>query len=294
MEYFVVEKKLLSVVIATLGGGSLEKTIEHLNAGTIIPFEILICIPEEDSERVNSFCFDNVRVIKTACRGQVSQRSIGFQSSTGKFVLQLDDDMFVEKRCLENLINIISSDQEKVAVAPALLYLPNNKSFYQRPTNNFFLKLYYWLLNGKKGYQPGVITLAGTNIGVDPNYVKENIIDVEWVPGGCLLHSRSNVIAEDFYPFKGKAYSEDLYHSFFLKQNKVKLKVCTLAQCFLDDDLVVYDFSFCEFFCFINADIKARGHLIKLSKKSIIRMYIYYIVVLLRYFSIQIKKWVGN
>lgn len=102
MEKFVVEKKLLSVVIATLGGGSLKKTIEHLNAGSVVPFEILICIPMENSAKVDDLFFDNVRVIKTACSGQVSQRSVGFKRSTGRFVLQLDDDMFVEKKCLEN------------------------------------------------------------------------------------------------------------------------------------------------------------------------------------------------
>ena len=230
-----------------MGGGSLKKTIEHLNAGSVVPFEILICIPMDESAQVDGLFFDNVRIIKTACRGQVSQRSVGFKKSTGRFVLQLDDDMFVEKKCLENLINIIS-DQGKVAVAPALLYLSNKKSFYQRPSNIFFLKLYYWLLNGKSGHQPGKITLAGTNIGVDPEYVKGNIIDVEWVPGGCLLHSRSNIIVEDFYPFTGKAYSEDLYHSYYLKKNKVKLKICTFAQCFLDDDLIVYNFSIYDFF----------------------------------------------
>ncbi len=52
---FSKEKNLLSVVIATLGGDSLEKTIDHLNVGTITPFEILICIPTEDAYRVNNF-----------------------------------------------------------------------------------------------------------------------------------------------------------------------------------------------------------------------------------------------
>ena len=291
MEKFVVEKKLLSVVIATLGGGSLKKTIEHLNAGSVVPFEILICIPMENSAKVDDLFFDNVRVIKTACSGQVSQRSVGFKRSTGRFVLQLDDDMFVEKKCLENLINIIG-DQAKVAVAPALLYVSNKKSFYQRPPNILFLKLYYWILNGKSGHQPGKITLAGTNIGVDPEHVKENIIDVEWVPGGCLLHSRSNIITDDFYPFKGKAYSEDLYHSYFLIKNRIKLKICTSSKCFLDDDVPVYDFSFTDFYQFFKSDLKARKYLVYLSKKSINRMYMYYFFVMLRYFLRQIKiKW---
>ena len=42
----------LTVVIPTLGGDSLFKTIELINSGTIVPEEILVCIPKEEAYRV--------------------------------------------------------------------------------------------------------------------------------------------------------------------------------------------------------------------------------------------------
>ena len=291
---FSKEKNLLSVVIATLGGDSLEKTIDHLNVGAIKPFEILICIPTEDACRVNDFFFKNVRVIKTSCRGQVAQRAIGFQKARGRYVLQLDDDMLVTKTCVEYLLNTAIAEGGNVAIAPALICDSSRKSFYQRPRNQLLLWVYYWLLNGSSGYQPGKITLAGTNVGIDPRFVEDDVVEVEWVPGGCLLHRRDNLITDNFYPFSGKAYSEDLYHSYFLKLNQVKLMVCNSAECFLDDSVVVYNFTVLDFLSYLKADLKARSHLVKLTKNSLTRMYVYYVFTILRYISIKIKGCLGS
>lgn len=284
----------VSVVIATLGGEQLFETIEVLNQGTIIPCEILVCLPEEDALLVKRLSFPNVRVINAARRGQVAQRAIGFQKASGRFVLQLDDDILVSNDCLECLLNVITLDAAKVAVAPSLLFKSSRKSFYQTPKNKTLLQLYYWLINGVRGYQPGSITMAGTNVGVDPQFVEYDTVEVEWVPGGCLLHHRDCLIVDDFYPFTGKAYSEDLYHSYFLRKNKVKLMVCTSAECFLDDTMVVYNFSVPEFISYVQADLKARIHLVRISKKSVIRMYVYYAFVILRYASARFKKILGH
>lgn len=47
--------------------------------------------------------------------------------------------------------------------------------------------------------------------------------EVEWLPGGCVLHHRENLILEDFYPFVGKAFAEDLFHARLLRINNVRL-----------------------------------------------------------------------
>lgn len=68
-----LEQKDVSVVIPTLGGETLIKTIEKVNSGSIIPAEILVCIPEEEVFRVGNIAIGNVKVIKTKCHGQVAQ-----------------------------------------------------------------------------------------------------------------------------------------------------------------------------------------------------------------------------
>ena len=45
------------------------------------------------------------------------------------------------------------------------------------------------------------------------------------------MHRRENLILYDYYPFKGKAYAEDLFHSLLLKKKGVKLLRCGSAIC---------------------------------------------------------------
>ena len=105
----------VSVVIATLGGELLKDTIEQLNKGSIIPTEILICIPEEDFIEGKEMEVFNVKIIKTECRGQVAQRAVGFREARCPYVLQLDDDIILDHSCLEELWKVVSSNA-KVAV----------------------------------------------------------------------------------------------------------------------------------------------------------------------------------
>ncbi len=101
------EARAVSVVIATLGGTTLTGTIAGLNSGTVVPAEILVCVPELETSCIAPLKFDNVRVVPTPCRGQVAQRAVGFQEAKYDFVLQLDDDMFVDTQCLERLLTVM-------------------------------------------------------------------------------------------------------------------------------------------------------------------------------------------
>ena len=111
--------KNVSVVIPTLGGDSLHGTIEQINRGSLVPFEILICIPDNDVHKIKNYSFSNVRVISTSVRGQVAQRAIGFFEAKGIFVMQLDDDIFIDEFCLERMVNVFFKlNDKKIAVCP--------------------------------------------------------------------------------------------------------------------------------------------------------------------------------
>jgi hypothetical protein len=270
----------LSVVIATLGGRSLSGTIEQLNSGSVVPSEILICIPKQESSCVENLAYSNVKIIHTVCRGQVYQRAVGFQLARGKFVLQLDDDLLVDTLCVEKLVNTLLSNSEKVAVAPSLVLATTGLSCYHEPGNRTLFRIYFWIVNGIRGYVPGTITKAGTCIGVDPALSDKEIIEVEWVPGGCVMHYRSNLIFENYYPFGGKAYCEDLFHSYFLSQKGIKLFINTTALCYLLDDSTSPN-SASGYWDVMCADLKVRKFFVRLSGKSIVRMYFHYLVLLL-------------
>ena len=214
-----IQSYRLTTVIATLGGDSLRGTIEALNCGTKVPDEILICIPANEVHKVSDFDFPNVKLIVTETRGQVLQRAIGFKNAKNDIVMQLDDDVCVDTHCVEQLLKTLNAEGPMVAVAPSFLCMSSGDSIYKRDGNSKLLPLFYWLVNGKAGYQPGTIGLSGVCFGVDPKADGKRIHDVEWVPGGCVVHCRENLVLENYYPFKGKAYGEDLIHSLILTQS---------------------------------------------------------------------------
>ncbi len=232
---FSKEKNLLSVVIATLGGDSLEKTIDHLNVGTIKPFEILICIPTEDAYRVNNFFFKNVRIIKTLCRGQVAQRAIGFQKARGRYVLQLDDDVLLKEDALQELVEELQHLGRGNALAPLYYNAVTGRCIHE-PKGGFsgwlFIFWTYSICGAPWGLKRmGVVTAVGLNYGVDGRHCGIKPFKTQWLPGGCVLCFSEDVIRENFFPYKGKAYCEDLMHSFLRTKKGICHWVIPSAKC---------------------------------------------------------------
>jgi hypothetical protein len=225
----------VSVVIATLGGDCLAATIEKLNAGTVVPAEILICIPEIEAPRAARLAGGNVTVVATPCRGQVAQRAWGFRQARHEFVLQLDDDIHVDATCIERLRACVSRFRD-VAAGPKLHDLATGeyRSFLTPSSdgNRHFERLMFWVINGKGGYEPGRIGRAGICMGL-PDEPAE-WFDIGWLPGGCVLHRRANLVLSDYYPFRGKAFAEDLFHSVELTRKGVRLVRCGSASCYVD------------------------------------------------------------
>lgn len=280
----------VSVVIPTLGGESLVRTIEQLNRGTLIPKEILICIPESDSFKVNNITDQNVKIIRTQCRGQVAQRSIGFQQAQSPFVLQLDDDILVREKCIEQLLTCIIPD-EKVAAGPKFFDLATKQyESFLVPTKgkaSIFEGIIYWIINGSLGYVPGKISKAGINMGLPET--PEIWEDVDWLPGGCLLHRRENLILCDFYPFAGKAHAEDLFHSHLLRKNGIQLVRCGYAKC----DVDFSSSSFNGVYNFVKSYIeysKRVTHLLYENKVSVIRFYSFIVVNMFRLVGRRITR----
>jgi len=266
---------VISVVIPSLGG-NLDKTINCLNNGTIVPDEIIVCLPNKNHVVDNASNFNNVEIIYSEKYGQVFQRICGFYKSRYEYVMQLDDDIYVEKDCLENLVKYISRDERRLAVSPYWYNSANNSALHQKKKQGLLMAFYYQIINGEAGYLPGKISLAGTNFGVDFGEVEGNLIEVDWQPGGCVLHNRNNLILQDFYPYRGKAYSEDLMHSLLLRRSGVTLVVIRDAICMTGINLRLFKAKD------ILADIKSRSHFVKMANLSSIRMSIYYIIYIIK------------
>ena len=127
-------------------------------------------------------------------------------------------------------------------------------------------------MNGKVGYQPGIISLSGVGFGFCFNRNLQNKMQLEWLPGGCILHRTDNLITENYFPFSGKAYSEDLIHSLLLKKNEVKLYICNNAIAFIEP--IFYPDSLIELY----KQYKATKYVAKMRGKGFARLHLFYFI----------------
>ena len=263
----------ISVVIPSLGG-DLCDTLDSINSSSVYPDEVIVCLPNDSHSVKNADRYENLSVIYAGRYGQVYQRIVGFHQAKGDYICQVDDDLLLDNQCLEKLLSSLKGLPKASTVSPCFFNI-NGEPFF-KISKTTLLATYYYLINGRNGYKPGGVTLAGTNIGVIPSDVTSNLVKVEWQPGSCVMHRRGNLVLEDFYPYKGKAYCEDLIHSFLLRQAGVGLFVNTHAKCtvFLNprpsllNELV--------------PDFKIRLYFVNMAGLSKVRMLIHYVMYIIR------------
>jgi glycosyltransferase involved in cell wall biosynthesis len=265
----------IEVVIPTLGGPSLEATIAALNAGTVIPDEIVLCVPEAEARDLRKFSAPNVRVLPTRSRGQVSQRAEGFRQATRPLVLQLDDDLTVAPTCLERLRDSLNTLGRATAVAPSLVDRETGVSLYKKPNRPAWAdRIYYALLNGAGGYQAGRVYLSGAAVGIDATAPGPDLREAQWLPGGCVLHYREELVLDAYFPFPGKAFCEDIIHSHLMTSRGVRLFVDVRAECGVES-IEDSTFSLGQFRRMLIADFRARRHYLRLASRPSARLYLF-------------------
>ena len=280
----------VSVVIATLGGESIKDTLESLNNSSIVPKEIIICIPEEYATNVKHLNYSNLKILKTTVRGQVAQRVVGFQNAKFPFVLQLDDDITLDFYCIEKLLDTVISNKN-IASGPKLYdHLTKEYHSFLIPSETklvWFNKIFYYIANGKIGYQPGKISKSGVNFGIPET--PSTFYNVDWLCGGCLMHRKENLILTNYFPISGKAYAEDLFHSKLLRNNNVILVRSGEAKCYVD-------FTSSKGGGWLNIirnfpkPLIAVNIFVKSINGSVTRMYIVNFFIIIRLFLIKIFK----
>jgi glycosyltransferase involved in cell wall biosynthesis len=228
--------KGLSVVIATLGDVWVENTINSLLAGSIVPDEILICIPDEREANVANLRSDVVKVILTGVKGQVKQRAVGFRAAQHSLVMQLDDDILLEKETISKLVTHIQQLGKGNVISPVFYGKKTGKCIHQLSTGLLKNVFDVIICNAKWGiYKMGTVTPTGINYGVDDALCKMELMQTQWLPGGCVLSFREDLITDDFFPFEGKAYCEDIFHSYYRSQAKTKMWVASRVKAFIDE-----------------------------------------------------------
>ena len=239
----------LTIVIPSLGKNILYDNLNQFHDLVKKYAEIIVILPYniQPNSKYNKF-FSNIKFlnIKHDLTGQVSQRIEGFNNATKKYVLQLDDDCFMNIISFFKLFYSLKKNGLNCAVGPIYYDIKSPLNPIHK-INNSFLGLFkrfilFILANVPMGSnRMGTISELGTNYGVDPNFLLKENLKVQWLPGGCILHYNKNLILKNYYPFEGKAYCEDLIHSHFLKKNKISLFNVNKTFCYTDMPLFPSD-----------------------------------------------------
>ena len=233
----------VSIVITSLGGEDLKNLLKNLYAQLDIEsdYEIILTLPKDININYSLNNFKKLKVIKTYFYGQVNQRIIGFKNVSKKYVLQIDDDVEISPKEILNLKKKLILLGNKTSISPLFFDRYNKKKCIYNLSNssfNLFLKniITFLICKSKWGLRrSGTLTILGTNYGVDNRIFKnKNLIEVDWLPGGCIMHLNENLHKHDYFPFRGKAYCEDLIHSSILKNKNIRLYVCNDSICYTD------------------------------------------------------------
>ena len=210
----------VSVVIASLGTSVLKNTLDTLAQSDGLVAEVIVVYPRDRSLEIDGGCYDErFRFIPFAGQGQVSQRIYGFNLVNESLTLQLDDDCIIENEYLSRLVTKMEELGNDAVLAPSG-YDPAKKRFLGRARKaSLIYKLASCMLLGARFGEArmGTISRAGTIYSVDPSRMVKEFIEVEWLPGGCVLHWSKNLINYNYYPFRGRACLEDAMHCVLMR-----------------------------------------------------------------------------
>ena len=269
----------ISVVIPTIGSRNLKRTLDSINNSSVKVDEVIISLPSNSNFDKNKYKnYSNLKFYFSRFKGQVAQRIDGFKLAKNELVVQLDDDIILEKKCLE-FMSILIKQNNQYCVAAHFYNIETNESIYDN-LNNIEHRLLNFLKNSNKISLYGDITDSGFESYT--NLIKmKSPFKSGWIPGGCVMHFKKNLVLKNYFPFKGKAYSEDLFHSIELKKKNIEL--------FYHPDAIAYlkvinqKLSYHDFKKFIFDDIRIRKKIVRDNNLNLIRMYLVYIIKYLKY-----------
>tara|TARA_B100001057_G_scaffold494464_1_gene591099 strand:- start:49 stop:873 length:825 start_codon:yes stop_codon:yes gene_type:complete len=270
----------VSVVIPTIGSRNLKKTLNSICSSSLKVNEIIISLPQDSNfEKTIYSSYKNLKFHISEFKGQVVQRIEGFKIAKNDLVVQLDDDIVLEKTCLELMFEFMINNNNS-CIAAHFYNIENNTSIYAN-LNQIKHKVFNQIKNGKNISPYGQITDSGfesypiiTSLAIP--------FKTEWIPGGCVMHHRKNIVLENYFPFQGKAYSEDLFHSIELKNKNIELFYHPNAKAYLDVDKNKLSFKYLK--KFILDDMRIRKKLVRDNNLNIFRMYTVYVIKFIKYF----------
>lgn len=275
----------ISLIFATIGNDSIFKILNELSSSSF-KNEILIVIslPPNASDfaiKLEDYFFKcypslNYEIIFSPLMGQVAQRAHAIRNTDSHIIIQMDDDLNISSNAFDGLIRDIEVLGPGHALGPKIYPYLGFDDF------STLKKILYKYIYSRcdSDLRKGGILYSG--IALYPSIFNDNYTPVEWLPGGCVCYYRCDALFDNYYPFLGKAYYEDVIAS-ILRSKMGIVHLINNEKISIDPPVEIYLFSQ------LLSNIKARNYMnILLGRNFIVN--ISNVIDLLYFILRKIKK----
>lgn len=218
----ILNQTYKSIEIILVNDGSIDKSLD--------------IIKEYESRDKRVICIDKKNT------GVSSTRNIGIDKATGKYIMFIDSDDFIENDYIEELLNI--TEKENLDIC----------------RTGFIVE--------KKGNVHEVINYAEEESKeIDPNDFKENFIDTTIFNSSCVQLIKTSIVKENNIRFKENlSYEEDLIFNIELFKHCKKIKYVNLPKYHYLANESSSTRNLCNTNNIINSIIKSNKEIVNLSK----------------------------
>jgi len=166
---------------------------------------------------------NNIRFILSDVSNQIIQRKAALNAVRTNYILQLDDDLVLEKETIKNYSKHFLEFNTKDKVVCGYTVFPNGKHMSNRTSAKYhgslIVRLYVYLINGFR--KPKNMTILRSGRIFPYVFKSEKEPNPTWL-SSCLMYHK--IVAKEYYKFtesldfehKGKAYFEDVLFTYSL------------------------------------------------------------------------------
>lgn len=282
--------KDLTIIIATNLKNIQKTNISQINNYASNDIKIILSIPPElDVIKTFKLGFsEKILIINSKLTGQVKQRQYAYKFCKTKFIMQMDDDIEFDTKKINTLLLHFRKLPHKSCLAPYLNLKHNSFSKISSIARNLFL--YSDLFPKPGSIARSAFPVPYVKLKKSPNTLYE---EVNWLPGGILILRKEDIIKEDYFPFKGKAFCEDLIHSFILKEKGIKLYISNKLS-FKTPIESYRNLNLFNFSKLIKNDFLIRNYYRNLVKNKFLPFLVAYLYIFACYFLTKIRRFFLN
>ena len=269
--------KKLSIVITTIGEEKLFDLLDSLEKSTIKADEIIISIPEVFFYKIKNKLNNDILINKSKFKNQVIQRIEGFKIAKFDYVLQLDCDFLLHKKCIEKLLDVFNEKGHSISIS--LEFLFNVKKNIYKDT---FIKIFQFLLClifNEYNKNAKVFRRNDWSTWFSNPHRVNNLQKIKYHWGGCVLHYKKNLIIKNYFNFNfNRAFDEDIIHSILMLKKGITLYNEPKAKIYDNStQLETYYNNLSSLSYYLKCIYKTKLHIKKLTKGNSFKFYSWYL-----------------